>query len=211
VNGPDLRLGSAIDGAFPPAFSRGKISVDDIRGVVLVDTTALAVTPVGIVRFNLSPNAQRADFEGLDVWAQETAGGAPKPGMIGLRGVARDHGLQVWNDRSVFANLKERQWEVSPIQLRALQTERQLAVSGKSWRSAIETSHPDELRVDYRGFVSGSSWFVPISGTNIINAVASKDDLWVLTSDGLYQASEKKLRESIWEITGLGRNGNIKN
>lgn len=211
VNGPELRLGAAVDGSFPPAFSRGKISLDDIRGAVVVNNTVLSVTPVGVVRFLLSPPAQRADFDGLDVWARETAGGAPMPVMTGLRGVARDHGLQIWNDHSVYANLQERQWAISPVQLRALQTERQLAGGGKSWRSAIESSHPGELRVDYRGFASGSSWFVPTSGTNIINAVSSEGDLWVLTSDGLYETREKKLRESVWEITGLGRNGNLRN
>ena len=192
TNGPPLRLGEAVDPSAPPIFSRGKLAIDDARGVALTEGTLHVLTPVGLLRFDLAGQNKAASFAGLDVWSenhQET--------LVGLTGIGRDDGFAIWGNDRMFTTTSHdsRGWQRSAQAPTAASAVRVTRDQGNLWNvRSTRGSNGSDLEVRFTGGLRNSTWHVPSRAFELRETGTSDHGLWILTDRELVHAQQSRIQ-----------------
>jgi len=111
----DLNIGSACPGAHAPLMSRGRLTWDDLREVLVVENDLLFTTPAGVCCYDYDFDGQATKYRCLYGAATDTDG--QTVAMTKVERLVREHGrtLLTWNESHVFRGQRSAdgwQWEV---------------------------------------------------------------------------------------------------
>jgi hypothetical protein len=205
TNGKPFLAGAAP--GLPPAFSREKLALDDIRGALLAEGELLLATPLGCARYQLDEKTQTAAWHALDAWRE---GGDDLP-LGPLAGFARYNQDVLVSSEAGTARMNPaapRRWQ-SAGRLLEDRERRQILADGDAAWEVLLTGQPNEVAVTYGSGGTGTRWYsetkreekdektgeTPVP--TLRASAVSPQGLWFLLGNDLYHASAARSGHSV--------------
>lgn len=192
ASGPTVSLGAKATGAALPLFSNNRFSFDDVRAVVLHNSSLLAATPVGVVEHVIDWSKQQAALDRLHSFAESPQ--APSPRLMeGLERMVRfsNGSVITWSNSNVFDAMfagdsnGSLSWKVNPtLQAEKIGPEMLLIDQHESWHlRAYQSDKHSAVVTRMMNDKSTASREVHSRFKPLDVSVAVMDDDWIYLPD----------------------------